>query len=228
MTPERRLGKRRFDARLMRRPIHSTTSRPVGRRLGQLSGVLVLAGRTGETAVVRVARRKEPRGLERWGWMKLIVAACVVVLVAGAWKRTTASVGPTCSASATRNEQTLRERHYARYCGRGRAVVRVDGKMFVIKGGTCHRRGGGVGFGLIEDGGRRARGIWLRLQPVGDALFVNVVAGRNKVIDGEVQLPGFPSLPHTGTAIVAKDLRSGTFSLGSPAKPRITGSFTCA
>jgi hypothetical protein len=181
---------------------------------------------------MRVPRAKEiVRGPERLGWINAVLAIGLITLVVGASAAgTVASVGPTCSASAVRNERTLREGSYARYCGPGRAVLRVDGKVFVIKGGTCRRGMGSVGFGLNGYSGGQARGIWLRLQPEGsDAIPPwNIRAGRNKVIDGEVQLPGFASLPHTGTAIVAKDLKSATFSLGRQAKPKITGSRTCA
>jgi hypothetical protein len=108
-------------------------------------------------------------------------------------------------------------------------VLRVDGKVFRIKHGACN--GDGVGFGLLAYGGSwpHGRGMWLRLQPAGtDEMFWPVRAGRYSVIDGEVQLPGYGSLPHTGSAIVAKHGKSlrGTFSLGSPANP-VTGRFTC-
>ena len=47
-------------------------------------------------------------------------------------------------------------------------------------------------------------------------------------MDGDVQLPGFDSLPgNHGTAIISKDLKSATFSIRDPWKPRVTGSWTC-
>jgi hypothetical protein len=171
------------------------------------------------------------RGRARLDWMKLVLAAGVFALIAGAWTEKTASMGPTCSARNTRNEQIVGGRgSYVRYCGPSRAVLRVDGKVFRVKHGTCNLNEG-VGFGLIAYGGSwpHGRGMWLRLQRAGtDELFWQVRAGRYSVIDGEVQLPGYGSLPHTGTAIVAKHGKSlrGTFSLGSPANP-VTGRFTC-
>jgi hypothetical protein len=107
----------------------------------------------------------------------------------------------------------------------------VDGKVFRIMHGTCHRTGGGVGFGSIAYGGSwpHGRGMWMRLQRAGtNEFFWHVRAGRYSVIDGEVQLPGYGSLPHTGTAVVAKHGKSlrGRFSLGRPANP-VTGRFTC-
>jgi hypothetical protein len=141
----------------------------------------------------------------------------------------TASMGPTCSARDTRNELTVRRGSYFRYCGPSWAVLRVDGKVFLIKHGSCN--GNGVGFGLLgyDSSWPHGRGMWLRLQPAGtDEMFWPVRAGRYSVIDGEVQMPGYGSLPHTGRATVAKHGKSlrGTFSLGSPANP-VTGRFTC-
>lgn len=68
-------------------------------------------------------------------------------LIAGAWTEKTSSVGPRCSAWDTRNERTVRIKSFdwERYCGPARAVVRVDGKLFLIKHGTCHRNGAASG-----------------------------------------------------------------------------------
>ena len=140
-----------------------------------------------------------------------------------------ASMGLTCSARDTRDERTIRRGSYVRYCGPSRAVLQVDGKVILIKHGTCN--GNGVGFGLLGYGGSwpHGRGMWLRLQRAGtDEFYWPVRAGRYSVIDGEVQLTGYGSLPHTGRAIVTKHGKRlrGTFSLGSPANP-VTGRFTC-
>ena len=154
-------------------------------------------------------------------------AAGAVALIAGAWPEKTASMGPTCSAWDTRNERTISKGGWDRYCGPGRAVLRVDGKVFRIKHGTCHRTAYSVGFGLLGYGDKfpNGRGMDLHLGRAGD-LDGPIRAGRNSVFDGEVQLPGYGSLPHTGHAIVAKHLKGGTFSLGSRAN-RVTGRFSC-
>ena len=81
-----------------------------------------------------------------------------------------------------------------------------------------------MGFGLNGYGGLPGKGFWVRLRAQAPW---NLRPGRMPIIDGEVQLPGFSSLPHTGTAIVAKDVKSATFSLGSPSQTRITGSWRC-
>ena len=156
-------------------------------------------------------------------------AAGAVALIAGAWTEKTASMGPTCSALDTRTEGTVRRGSWVRYCGPSRTVLRVDGKLFRIKHGNCN--GNGVGFGLLGygDSWPNGRGMWLRLQPAGtDEFYWPVRPGRYSVIDGEVQLPGYGSLPHTGSAIVTKHGKHlrGTFSLGSPAN-HVTGRFTC-
>jgi hypothetical protein len=171
------------------------------------------------------------RGRERLGWMKLVLAAGAFALIAGAWTEKTASVVPKCSASDTRNGRTLIRGAWERDCGPGRAVLRVDGKVFRIKHGTCHRSGG-VGFGLLGRGASwpHGRGMVLRLSRAGtDEMYWPFRAGRYSIIDGEVQLPGYGSLPHTGSAIVAKHGKSlrGTFLLGNPANP-VTGRFTCS
>jgi hypothetical protein len=121
---------------------------------------------------------------------------------------------------------------YERYCGPGRAVLRVGGKSFSIKGGSCSGRINRRSFGLI---GYRvpANGFWFRLAPVvttdgRERWFVR--PGRVGIIDGQVSLPGFSSLPYQGTAIISKDLKSATFSLAGPSPPsraRVTGSWTC-
>ncbi len=101
-----------------------------------------------------------------------------------------------------------------RYCGGGRAVLRVEGKSFVIKGGRCTSRR--VGMGLL--GG--TRGMWLLLEDPNRT-------GRNDIIDGEIDLPGFVGLGSvTGTAIRAEGLNSATFSVWWGAT-KVTGTWTC-
>jgi hypothetical protein len=168
------------------------------------------------------------RGRARLDWMKLVLAAGAFALIAGAWTEKSGSMGPTCSARDTRYELTVSRGSYDRYCGPSRAVLRVDGKVFRIKHGTC---AGVVGFGLLAYDGSwpHGRGMWLRLQRAGtDEFSWDGRAGRYSVIDGEIQLPGYGSLPRTGSVIVAKHGKSlrGTFSLGGPANP-VTGRFTC-
>ena len=76
--------------------------------------------------------------------------------------------------------------------------------------------------------GGPGKGFWFRLEPVVTAdgrqrWFVR--PGRVNIMDGNVDLPGWDSFPRPGTAIISTDVKSATFSLGSP--PRVTGSWTC-
>ena len=168
-----------------------------------------------------------------------IVTACLAALALGALAAEAAApIPPKCSALNTQRHATLyteglypgpaTRAGYIRYCGPGRAALRVGGKSFTIKGGNCSGRLNRRSFGLMGYGGLPGKGFWFRLAPVvttGGRQRWYVRPGRNTIMDGEVHLPGFSSLPNQGTAIVSKDLKSATFSLGSP--PRITGSWTC-
>src|SRR5262249_14868708 len=128
--------------------------------------------------LARSLRLKElVRGRARLGWMTLVLAASAFALIAGAGTEKTAS-------------PSLRGGSDAGYCGPSRAVLRVDGKVFRFKHGTCQRNGGGVGFGWLAYGKNfpNGRGMWLRLQRVGtNEQFWHVRAGRYSVVDGEVQ-----------------------------------------
>lgn len=163
-----------------------------------------------------------------------IVTMSLAVLAFGAWAAEAAApVPPTCSALNTQRHATVYTEGqypgpatrpgYVRFCGPGRAVARVRGKSFTIEGGNCSGRLNRRSFGLMGTGSLPGRGFWLRLAQTNGRWYVR--PGRNTIMDGEVQLPGLSSLPHQGTAIISKDLKSATFSLGSP--PRVTGSWTC-
>ena len=164
-----------------------------------------------------------------------ILTASLAALVLGAWAAEAAApIPPTCSALDTQRHATLRaggrypQSWYERYCGPGRAVARVGGKSFTIEGGNCSGNLNRRSFGLV---GYRVpgKGFWFRLAPVvthsgRERWFVR--PGRVDIIDGQVRLPGFDySLANQGTAIISKDLKSATFSVGSP--PRVTGSWRC-
>ena len=154
--------------------------------------------------------------------------AALAVVGAGAWAASAAPLPLECSALNTQRHATVYAGAYERYCGPGLAVAHVGGKSFSIEGGNCSGRMNRRSFGLIGVGGLRGKGLWFRLAPVvthsgRERWFVR--PGRVDIIDGGVQLPGFSSLPNQGTAIISKDLKSATFSVGSP--PRVTGSWTC-
>lgn len=151
-----------------------------------------------------------------------IAAVVLVALALGAGSAMAAGPDvPTCSLLATQHHWTLRKGAYNRYCGPGRVVAQVGGKTLVITGGACDLGNGRIGFGVIGFGAP-GRGIWLRMEEG----WTPRQSGRFGISDGNIQLPGFRPLPHTGTAIIAKDLKSATFTLGSTS-PRVTGRWTC-
>ena len=169
----------------------------------------------------------------------VIVAAGVVALTLGAWvAEAAAPIPPKCSALNKQRHATLHtgglypQHWYTRYCGPGRAVLRVRGKSFTIEGGNCSGRLNRRSFGLLGYGGP-GKGFWFRLEPVKTATGRQrwyVRPGRVDIMDGDVQLPGFDSLPgNHGTAIISKDLKSATFSIRARpgSQPRVTGSWTC-
>jgi hypothetical protein len=160
-----------------------------------------------------------------------IVGSVVAALVVAAWAAGASTpLPPTCSAADAQRGGILvsagwgtdDQPGYARYCGPARAVVRVGGKSFTFKGGHCTSQR--ARFGVLWNGIGTAppgRGFWVLLQG-------GRRAGRNEISDGELQLNGRVLVPK-GTAIVAKSLKSATFSLAtrgaSPTK--VTGSWTC-
>jgi hypothetical protein len=162
----------------------------------------------------------------------LLAASGFVLLLAGWTGEAAVPTPPECSPADTQQEAILTtgvfalgRPGYARFCGPGRAVVRLGGESFTIQGGRC---GGPLSsprwyyFGLFARGSAPgARGFSVVLEP-GDR------SGPVKVIDSIVQLAG-RNLAPTGTAIVAKGLKSATFTLVTrgPARTRVTGSWTC-
>ena len=164
-----------------------------------------------------------------------IMTASLAALMLGAWTADAAApIPPKCSASDTQRQRLLHTevissdgRYYFRACGPGRAVLQVAGKSFSIRGGTCSGPLGTVRFGLLGYGGLHGKGFSAHF-PAEPPWHMHRRPGRNPIIDGDTQLPGFDSLPHQGTAFVSKDLDSATFYLGTPSQPRmITGSWTC-
>jgi|SRR4249919_2250423 len=159
------------------------------------------------------------------------------VLFPTAW--TTKAVSPTpprCSAADTRRNAFLWNSLYSRFCGPARAVVHLNGKTYRIRGGHClprrsprtktkRRRLNGMEIGLLADSPAPAgRGIslihWMATQP------------RPVTIeDSEIEVPG-TRVAASGTIIVGKGLKGGTFSLYSrdasgPTGVTLTGSWTC-
>ena len=155
------------------------------------------------------------------------------VLLLTAWTAAGATpTPPKCSPTDTQREATLttgtfpRGAGYATFCGPGGAVMELGGRSFTIRGGHCGHAGSTrwVAFGVIASGplGSGARGFSMVLEPGNRPGHVNV-------IDSIIQVAGLDLSP-TGSAVVAKGLKSGTFTL-TPIKgsalTRVTGSWTC-
>ena len=152
-----------------------------------------------------------------------LVTASLAVLALGGWvAEAAAPLPPKCSGLNTQRHATLNVEGYTRFCGPGRAVVRVGGKSYTIEGGNCSGRLNRRSFGLMGTD-LPAKGFWFRLAQTNGRWYVR--PGRNTIMDGEVQLPGLRAVPYPATAFISKDVKSATFSLGSP--PRATGSWTC-
>jgi hypothetical protein len=153
--------------------------------------------------------------------LAIVTTSVAALLMLAGWAAgASPPLPPKCSlADAQRPGALVHSGSYLRYCGSGRAVVRVGGKSFTINGGRCTSRR--VGFGVL--GTSRGRGFSLVLDH-------HNWPGRNAIIQMTFQLPGvsIPNIPNTGTAIKSKDLESATFSIGTPGHPaRITGSWIC-
>jgi hypothetical protein len=115
---------------------------------------------------------------------------------------------------------------YATFCGRGEAIVRLGARSYSIDGGHCGDPGAfrQAGFGVIANTALYpgATGLSILLNP-GDEV------GRVNVVDSIVQVAG-RDLDATGSAVVAKGLGRGTFTLTAkaPEGMRVTGSWTCS
>ena len=155
--------------------------------------------------------------------------AVAAVMVAGGTALAATPTPAKCSPADIRRETTLNAgtfrrggNAYATFCGQGEAVVRIGARSYTIEGGHCGSADSlrFLGFGVIANGPLYpgASGISLVLQP-------GAQTGRVNVVSSIVQVARLDVTP-TGTAVVSKGLKGGTFSLGSASK-RVTGSWIC-
>jgi len=153
-----------------------------------------------------------------------IVTASLLALALSAWPAEAAApTAPKCSA-ADMKDGIASSGGFLRFCGPARAVLRVAGTSFTFAGGRCTATR--AGFGMFAPTPSNARAFELVLA------HHQRRSGPNPVIDGIYQLPGVSPWTRTpsGTAIIARNLKSATFSLetAGPLGPvRITGSWTC-
>ncbi len=149
---------------------------------------------------------------------------------------------PQCSAADTMRSRTLWASSYGqpvfiRFCGHARADVRVNGKLFRIRGGKCFGRGSrpwrpdrrelsGIAVGFIAN--RPASpglGITFFWRPA----FTR--PARVRIDDSEIEFGG-GRIAASGTVVVGPRLRSGTFRLygrtaAGPTGEHVTGRWTC-
>src|SRR5215207_9140348 len=151
----------------------------------------------------------------------------VLVLLTTAWANGSSAVAPPkCSpadnaraAVLTSGKGAYNSPLYIRACGPARAVVRLLGKTYVIRGGSCERQAldgqpldhrilRGVNIGLLANRpARPALGVsfwWVKSLST---------AGRIKAQESAIQVPGV-RVDGAGFVFVtvAKGLNSGTFS----------------
>lgn len=167
----------------------------------------------------------------------MIVTAVVLVLVLAGWTSGKhVQPPPQCNSQATQRQLVLRTGRYstggdgyARFCGPGIVTITGGGQSMTIRGGRCGTLGGArwLYFGLFSNGSlsrEAGRGVSLVLQPGNRG-------GRVEVIDGLLQ-PLRVEVGLSGSARVARDMRSGTFSvvtrgLGPDPNQRFTGTWKC-
>ena len=104
---------------------------------------------------------------------------------------------------------------YSRYCGPGRAVVRVGGESFTIKGGRWYvaRRGAGApAYSGTASATRRPGGFWFLLGGP-------TRPGRNDIIDGGRGAARGPPLP-IPPAVVRPSSRRASRARPSPSEVR--------
>ena len=170
----------------------------------------------------------------------MIVAATAVVVAVGGWTtgRDEITPPPSCSQQDTQRRVVLMTGNYsrggdgyARFCGPGVVTITatVSGKSMTIRGGRCGTISGArwLYFGLFSNGAvsrELGRGVSLVIEPGGRV-------GPVKVVDGIVQ-PAGVDVGLSGSARVASDLRSGSFSvvtvgLARERNKRYMGHWTC-
>lgn len=173
--------------------------------------------------------------------LAIVTTSVAALLMLAGWAAgASPTLPPKCPADAQGPEvQAFSETRYGgfyiRFCGSGRAVVRVGSKSFIIKGGHCVS-GGRVVFGVLGIGIGRTpagRAFWGTSRGRGLSLVTEHEnrPGRDDIKGVDIQLPGVSvsfAQTLTGTAIKSKDLKRATFSIRTPGHPaRITGSWTC-
>jgi hypothetical protein len=180
--------------------------------------------------------------------MRLALAASsALLLMATGWHTGPDSLTPPqCSAADTKQQKTLLVPStgnpvYIRYCGPARALVRVKGRAYRIRGGRCIRGAlgapkrtskrifAGIAIGLIANPpARPGLGISFWWDPP------STRPRRVTIDDSEIEVPG-RRIAASGAVVVGRKRNVGdvgTFRLygrtgAGPTGDRVTGSWTC-
>lgn len=139
----------------------------------------------------------------------------------------------------TRNPEFVRlSKLYERWCGRARAVIRIEGSVFRISGGHCVSEFGygldAVKIGLIATPPATSRS-WLSidlLPPPRAGMTVKLGIRNSPPTRNIALLVVPPKLPDkvgpepTGTVTIGSEMRSGTFLFNIDGR-QVSGSWTC-
>jgi hypothetical protein len=166
--------------------------------------------------------------------VRVLLAACVSVLLLAASSIQAASTPPRCSAGDARRNATHYESPYTRFCGPARGVVYLNGTSYTMRGGHCDplqaprkkrrllRR---ITIGVIADPpaapGRRISILHLHVTRPGPV----------QIDDSEVEM-GDTRVAASGTVLVGAGLKSGSFFLfgrdaSGPTGVTLAGTWTC-
>jgi hypothetical protein len=175
----------------------------------------------------------------------VFMVVCVLVVPASSVGRPSLAPPP-CSALDTKEQKNVYAPSrgnpvYIRHCGPARALVRLNGRAYRIRGGHCRRQAlgrhtqrsnrlfGGIEIGFIaNEPARPGLGIDFWWDPP------STMPGRVTIDDSEIEIPG-KRVAASGTVIVGRKLSVGDvgwFSLygrtaDGPTGDRVTGSWAC-
>jgi hypothetical protein len=192
-----------------------------------------------------IGTKSQPRQEAHNREMRLALAASwVLLLMATGWRTGPVSLTPRqCSAADTKQQKTLvlpstGNPVYFRYCGPARALVRVNGRAYRIRGGRCigdalgvpkrtSNRIAAIAIGLLAPPPARPRlGIVFWWDPP------STRQRRVTIHESEIEVPG-RRIAASGAVIVGRNVGDvGTFRLygragAGPTGDRVTGSWTC-
>jgi hypothetical protein len=151
------------------------------------------------------------------------LGALSVLMTAALVAAASREVGPrSCSTVDRRQQRVLVRNGYYTRCGPASAVLTFERRSYAIRGGFC--TDGRMSFGVSGAGSASHRGFAI--------ILASNRSGGVPVIDGEVEfVPGI-RVALSGTAIVRRGLKRGTFRVYGrsgtrPTGSKFTGSWNC-